>query len=50
VQLLKMRIEHPQAARMTLTIHTTLIERNSVAAPRINLQLTFPLSKEENQT
>ena len=49
VQLLKMRIEHPQAARMTLTIHTTLVERNSVASPRINPLLTFPQPKEENQ-
>jgi DNA-binding LacI/PurR family transcriptional regulator len=49
VQLLKMCIDHPQAARMTLTIHPALIERNSVATPRINPLLTFPIPKEDNQ-
>jgi DNA-binding LacI/PurR family transcriptional regulator len=30
VQLLQVRLENPEAARMTLTIHATLIERESV--------------------
>jgi LacI family transcriptional regulator len=34
VNLLSMRIEHPESARMTLTIHPTLIERESVGCPK----------------
>ena len=33
VQLLALRYENPDAARMTLTIHPWLVERESVAAP-----------------
>jgi LacI family transcriptional regulator len=34
VQMLLSRMENPDSARMTLTIHPTLIERSSVAKPR----------------
>ncbi len=34
VQLLMNRIEYPDAARMTLTVHPMLMERQSVAKPR----------------
>lgn len=34
VQLLLSRMEHPESARMTLTIHPTLIERQSVTKPK----------------
>jgi LacI family transcriptional regulator len=34
VQMIISRIEHPDSARMTLTIHPTLIERESVARPK----------------
>jgi LacI family transcriptional regulator len=34
VHLLSLRSEHPDAARMTLTIHPDLVERASVSAPK----------------
>ncbi len=34
VHLLSLRAGHPYAARMTLTIHPTLVERESVSAPK----------------
>lgn len=34
VHLLQMRAEYPDTARMTLTIHSKLVERDTVAAPR----------------
>lgn len=36
VQLIMNRLEHPESARMTLTIHPTLIERESVSMARIS--------------
>jgi len=34
VQLLSMRLEHPESACMSMTIHPTLVERQSVSIPR----------------
>jgi hypothetical protein len=34
VHLLSMRLDNPDAARMTLTIHPTLMERESAATVR----------------
>jgi LacI family transcriptional regulator len=33
VNLLALRLEHPNTARMSLTVHSTLVERESVALP-----------------
>jgi len=33
VSMLALRLENPESARMTLTIHTTLVERESVSSP-----------------
>ena len=35
VQLLLSRIDHPEGARMTLTIHPSLIERETVVKPKV---------------
>jgi len=34
VQIISMRLEHPESARMSLFIHPTLVERESVSSPR----------------
>ena len=39
VQLIMNRLEHPDSARVTLTIHPTLVERESVAKAKVNKAL-----------
>ncbi len=39
VQLIMNRLEHPDSARMTLTIHPTLVERDSVAKAKVTKAL-----------
>jgi DNA-binding LacI/PurR family transcriptional regulator len=34
VHLVALRMHQPEAARVTLVVHPTLVERGSVAAPR----------------